>query len=203
MYQKIESKEFLKYGYILKGDYSSVVDYLINKAKMPLENNLYVRDDLEMGKLAIFKDIKEEVFGMSNIETGYVNGFNSKLNCLEYHASCEVDIAATDFVLLLARQEDIHNDVIDSKDVKAFYVKKGTALVLNPLVLHFSPCKVSDAGFRCAVILPSGTNQDLDIIPKDKKLWKENKWLYAHKESKQASLGAYVGIIGENIEVKY
>ncbi len=203
MFQKIESKEFKEYGFVLPGDYSDVVDFLLEKSPMPEKNNLYVRDDPLMRDIKSLKEIKEQVFGLVDIETGYCNGYNSKLNCLEYHASYEVDIAATDLVLLLALQSDIHDGFIDSKDVKAFYVPKGTCLVLNPLVLHFSPCKLSDEGFKCAIILPQGTNRDLDVVPSDKKLWKENKWLFAHKESNQASLGAYIGIKGENTEVKY
>ena len=203
MYQEIESKEFLKYGYILKGDYSDVVNFLIEHSPMPEKNNLYMRDDIKMRDIPSLGQIKEQIFGLMDIETGYCNGYNSKLNCLEYHGSYEVDIAATDLVLLLATQEDIKDGVIDSKDVKAFYVKKGTCVVLNPLTLHFSPCKLSDEGFKCAIILPQGTNRDLTGPVSDKKLWKENKWLYAHKESNQAFLGAYIGIVGENTEIKY
>lgn len=44
---------------------------------------------------------------------------------------------------------------------------------------------------------------DLTDHPTDKTLWKINKWLLAHKDSKQASLGAYIGIVGENIKVEY
>ena len=203
MYQKIDSKEFSKYGYILEGDYSDIVNFLLEKSPMPEKNNLYVRDDIKMREVPSISKIKEVVFGLADIETGYCNGYNSKLNCLEYHASYEVDVAATDLVLLLATLDDVHDGMIDSKDVKAFYVKKGTCVVLNPFTFHFSPCKLSDDGFKCAIILPNGTNRDLTITPKDQKLWKENKWLYAHKESNQASLGAYIGIKGENTEIKY
>ncbi|MCR4562330.1 MAG: DUF4867 family protein [Bacilli bacterium] len=200
---EIESEDFKKYGYVLRGDYSDVVSFLLEKSPMPKENNLYVRDDEAMRDIPTLVELKERIFGLSETENGYCNGYNSKLNCLEYHASVEVDIAATDLVLLLALPKDIKDGVIDSKDVKAFYVKKGTCVVLNPFTLHFSPCKVSDDGFKCAIILPMGTNRDLPFAPKDKKLWKENKWLFAHENSKQASLGAYVGIIGDNIEVNY
>ncbi len=198
-----ESKEFLKYGFKLDGDFSDLVDLLNSSSPMPKENNLYVRDDEAFKNLTSVLRIKEVIFGLTDIEVGYCNGYNSKLNCLEYHASYEVDVAGTDMVLLLALPEDIKDGVINSKDVKAFFIKKGECVVFNPFTLHFSPCKVSDTGFKSAIILPQGTNRDLTVTPKDKKLWKENKWLYAHKESKQASLGAYIGIIGENIEIKY
>lgn len=44
---------------------------------------------------------------------------------------------------------------------------------------------------------------DLESIPKDNALWKINKWLFAHEDSSQAKNGAYIGIEGENIEIKY
>ena len=203
MFKKIDSKDFARYGRVLKGDYSDIVDYLDNNSPMPEKNNLYVRDDKRMKNLPSIAIIKEEIFGNSDIETGYCNGYNSKLNCLEYHNAPEVDVAQTDLVLLLATLSDIENGVIDSKKVEAFFVPKGSAVVLYPYTLHFSPCKLSDLGFKSAIILPQGTNRDLTTSPKDKKLWKENKWLFAHEESNQAKLGAYIGIVGENIEVKY
>ena len=198
-----ESKEFKKYGYVLEGDYSDIVSFLLSFARMPEANNLYVRDDKSMLACKSISKIQEKVFGFGNIETGYCNGYNSKLNCLEYHNAPEVDIAANDLVLLLATQDDVKDGFIDSKDVKAFLVKKGTCVVLNPFTFHFSPCKLSDEGFKCAIILPDGTNKDLDVPVEDKKLWKENKWLFAHEESNQAKIGAYIGIKGENIEIKY
>ena len=198
----VTSKEFSKYGYVLEGDFSEVTSFLISSSPMPKENNLYQRDDEEFKKLPSIKVIQEKVYGLGAIEAGYCNGYNTKLNCLEYHTCPEVDIAATDLVLLLSAQDDIKNGQIDSKDVMAFYIKKGTAVVLYPYTLHFSPCRVNDAGFKCAIILTEGTNRDLTSRPNDPKLWRENKWLLAHKESSQAKLGAYIGIVGENTEIK-
>jgi len=200
---KIESKEFLEYGYVIEGNYEDIVSFLLTNSPMPTNDiNLYERDDERMALVPSIKSLQELVFGGSEIETGYCNGYNNKLNCLEYHASPEINVAATDLVLLLASRKDIKNGFINSKDVKAFYVKKGTCLVLNPYTLHFSPCRADENGFKCAVILPQGTNKDLTFKPKDRMLWKENKWLLAHSESKQASLGAYIGIKGDNIEIK-
>ena len=54
-----------------------------------------------------------------------------------------------------------------------------------------------------AVFLHKGTNLPLESKTSDPKLWAVNKWLYAHKDTKQARDGAYVGIVGENIEIKY
>ncbi len=199
----VTDPSFKEYGSILNIDSSNIVAYLKNQARMPDENNLYVRDDLLMHSLKGIDEIKESVYGLSDIEVGYCNGYNSLLNCMEYHTCPEVDIAADDLVLLLAAQKDIHEGILDSKDVKAFLLKKGEAVILNPYTLHFSPCKLSEDGFRCAIILTDKTNMDLETSPKEKTLWKVNKWLLAHKESKQASSGAYIGIIGDNLKVDF
>lgn len=199
----VTDKEFKDYGYVLNIDTKDIVDYLNNKSKMPLENNIYVRDDIDMHSLNNIDYIKEYIYGLGDIEVGYCNGFNSLLNCMEYHTCPEVNIAANDLVLLLAKQDDVHDGILNSRDVKAFLVKKGEAVVLNPYTLHFSPCKLSKDGFRCAIILTDKTNSDLEGERSDLKLWKVNKWLLAYKDSKQASLGAYIGIEGENIKVDY
>ena len=56
------------------------------------------------------------------------------------------------------------------------------------------------------VVLPLGTNTDKpEFVPKndeDRWLWARNKWLLAHPESDEAAQGAYVGLRGENIDIK-
>ena len=201
--QSVTDQDFADYGYILNVDTSEIVTYLKEKAKMPSENNIYVRNDEEMFSLEGLKEIQEKVYGMNDIEVGYCNGYNSLLNCMEYHNCPEVDIAADDLILLLATQKDIHDGILDSGDVKAFLLKKGQAVVLSPYTLHFSPCKLSEDGFRCAIILTDKTNMDLPCKVNDKALWKVNKWLLAHKDTIQAKSGAYIGISGENIKVDF
>lgn len=199
----VTDPSFKEYGYKLKIDTSEIVSYLKNKAKMPKKNNIYVRDDLLMHSLKGINEIQEKVYWFSDIEVGYCNGYNSLLNCLEYHLCSEVNIAGDDLVLLLAKESDIKDGKVSSSDIKAFLVKKGEAIVLFPRVLHFSPCKLQDEGFTCAVILLDKTNMDLVTKPMDRRLWKINKYLLAHKDSLQASQGAYIGIEGENIKVEY
>lgn len=194
---------FAKYGRVLDLDASEMVSYLHRCAKMPQEGNLYVRDDENAGLLRGIGKIKEEIYGLGDIEVGYCNGFNSLLNCMEYHSCPEVDVAGDDLVLLLASQSDVHDGLLDSQDVEAFLLKKGQAVCLHPYTFHFSPCKLSESGFHCLIILGGKTNADLPEAPSNKKLWKVNKWLYAHKDSPQAKSGAYIGIIGENIRVDF
>ena len=204
--ESVSSPSFKKYGYVLENiDTTEVVSYLKEKAKMPeVGKNLYVRDETPMHQLKCIDELKETIYGGSDIEVGYCNGYNSLLNCLEYHTCPEVNVAAEDLVLLLATQDDIVDGFLDSTIIKAFLVKKGEAIVVNPYVFHYSPCKLSDDGFHCLVILSDKTNMDFEEKPKfDQKLWKVNKWLFAHKDTKEANNGAYIGIVGENIKVEY
>ncbi len=201
--RSVTDPEFSRYGKLLDLKTEDIVAYLHNHAKMPQNGNVYVRNDESIKVLRGISQIKEEIYGLADIETGYCNGYNSLLNCLEYHACPEVDVAGDDLVLLLAAQDDVHDGFLDSKDVEAFLLKKGQAVCLYPYTFHFSPCKLSDDGFRCLIVLGDKTNMDLEETPKDKKLWKVNKWLFAHKDTVQASSGAYVGILGENLKVDY
>lgn len=196
-----KDKEFVPYGYTLEGDFSDLIAAL-EGTKIPEEGNLYVRDDTRFHGLPGFSLLKEKVFPNVVMESGYCNGNNKKLNCLEYHACPEVDLAVRDLVLLLALPSDIHDGVVDSKDVKAFLIHRGEAVVLHPYVMHFSPCMKDNVPFICGIFLEAPTNEDLDEPSSDPLLWKKNKWLLAHKESKQASLGAHIGIKGENITVE-
>ena len=198
---RISDPEFLEYGYKLEGNLSDSLE-LLKKSPIPNEGNIYVRDDEAFHSLKSFKFIKNKVYGEADIEFGYCNGNNTKLNCLEWHNCPEVDIAVNDLVLLLALPKNIHDGVVDSKDVKAFLVKAGEAVVLHPYVMHFSPCKFNGVPFQCGIVLTNHTNEDLDEEPIDKMLWKRNKWLLAHEESNQAKLDAYIGIKGTNIEIK-
>ena len=192
----IYDKKFLKYGIPLKIDSTRIVKYL-KTIELPKEGNSYVASDEKFESIPEIKELGEKYY-KGNFEAGYCNGHNALLNCGEYHGCPEINIAAEDATLFLATQEDIVDGKIDSSKFEEVLLKKGEAILLNPFVLHFSPCRVGKDGFHVAVILSKGTNLDLLEKSDDPLLWKVNKWLLAHKESKQASLGAYIGITGEN-----
>ncbi|MCI2068620.1 MAG: DUF4867 family protein [Bacilli bacterium] len=196
------SNSFKEYGILLEGDFQEIVEYLEKNSLLPEQGNIYVADDPEFGKLASSLAIKEKYF-VGEMQAGYCNGQNELLNCLEYHGCPEVDIAATDLVLLLASQKDVVNKEIQTEKVVPFFLKKGEGVLLYPGTFHFSPCKQEKGGFRSAVFLSKGTNAPLKEVSLDPSYFKVNKWLFAHKEAKQASLGAYIGLKGENLKVKW
>ena len=60
--------------------------------------------------------------------------------------------------------------------------------------------------FRVLVALPDGTNTPYEKKdapdPMDALLWARNKWLIAHPESAEAAQGAFVGLSGDNLDIK-
>lgn len=206
----IYDQEFSRYGEVFseRSQFTTSIEYLKNTS-MPAEGNQYQAHDENFMKCATHIDLVHDVFGDIPLEYGYVNGHNSKLNALEFHKSSELNIAVTPMVLLLAHVDDIKNDQIHSDQVVAFYIPENTVFEVYSTTLHFSPCKVTDEGFRCGVILPFGTNVEF-ITSKTQQgrfgkfLFKTNKWLLSHPENERMlQLGAVIGITGENIEIKY
>ena len=197
--------EFREYGKVLTGYDTSELVEAMKKVEMPSEGVAYEPwiDSLEACK--IFGELGENAFGGMPIELGMCWGYNRSLNCLEYHRNSEINIGATDFVLLLAKQEKIIDGKLDTADVVAFEAPAGAVVEVYATSLHYAPCRVNEEGFRVAVVLPRITNTDLEKRaekdPEDKMLWARNKWLIAHPDASEAGQGAYVGLVGENISI--
>ena len=62
-----------------------------------------------------------------------------------------------DFILLLAKKDEIVDGVLDTAVVKAFKVSAGVPVEVFATTLHYAPCHMDKAeGFRVAVVLPRG-----------------------------------------------
>lgn len=197
----IEDASFKKYGKVLRNYKFDELLKLMENTKCD-ENVIYYPsvDDLE--NTNDMKILQNEVYGGMPIQIGYCNGHNNKLNALEYHRDSEVNIAATDLILLLGSQQDITEDFnYDSSKVEAFLVPKGVAIEVYATTLHYAPCGVDNKNFKCVVVLPKGTNTDIDFeISKENEnalLFARNKWLIAHEEANIEN--AVNGICGKNI----
>lgn len=203
----INDDAFCRYGKVIKNyDFTGMLSTM-DTIEVPAEGNVYVQKVDALEKDSITPILSELFYGHMPIEVGYCNGNGSMMDAFEYHKGSEIDIAATDLVLLLGDLRDIKNNIYDSANVEAFYVTKGTAVELYSTTLHYAPCKVSDEGFKCIVVLPDQTNGTHPCRPEaidesDKLLWKVNKWVICHPEGAAAPKGYYQGIIGKNLEVK-
>ena len=197
--------EFAEFGKVLSGYDTAELVEAMNKIEMPAEGVAYEPGIDSLEAVSIFGDLADNAFGGMPIQLGMCWGYNKALNCLEYHRNSEINIGATDFVLLLAKQEKIIDGKLNTADVVAFKAPAGAVVEVYATSLHYAPCRDSADGFRVAVVLPKNTNTDLEKKPEkdfeDKMLWARNKWLLAHPDSAEAGQGAYIGLEGENLSI--
>lgn len=196
---RITEPVFKYYGRILDLDTSDIIK-AARKIVYPKEGSCYEPSLSAFEKLDISEKIKNECFGELDIQVGYCYGYNNAMNALEWHISSEVNIAVTDFILILGNVSYIENKYrYNSENTKAFLVKSGEAVEIYSTSMHFCPCMTDNSGFGCVVALPRGTNTPLDGNPKDKRLFRKNKWLLAHVDNKGLiERGVTGGIYGEN-----
>ena len=199
-------KEFAPYGKVLEGYDTAELVAAMKKIPLPEEGTAYEPGISSLEACKIFTEFTDRAYGGMPVQLGMCWGHNTKLNCLEYHKDSEVNIGTDDFVLLLAKEEEIVDGVLDTAKVKAFKAPAGVAVEVYATSLHYAPCHLdAAAGFRTAVVLPRGTNTYMPEIAagnfEDKLLWARNKWLLAHPDTSEAKAGAYVGLVGENIDI--
>lgn len=194
--------EFASYGRILDLDTEEIIK-TAEKFDMP-QDVIYMPSTPEFEALPIADTIKNEAFGTLPTQIGYCYGHSTMLNATEWHASSEVNVAATDLVIIIGHRWDVKDGKIDSSKFKGFFVPKGTAIEVFATTLHYSPCQVSDSGFRWVVALPKGTNTALETPVSDKKIIAKSKWVIAHVDNeKEIKNGAVAGITGVNYKINY
>ncbi|MDE6904615.1 MAG: DUF4867 family protein [Lachnospiraceae bacterium] len=208
---KVESEEFHKYGRVIRNvDFRELVEKM-KDTPMP-EGVVYEPSVLELEKLPVMKELSAVFYGEMPIQIGYCNGHNTYLNGLEYHRSSEVNVAATDTVLILGRQQDVKEDfTYDTSKAQAFFLPGGTGVELYADTLHYAPCGVEGKGFLVAVVLPRGTNGPLrekhtavaadgSAPNEDALLAAANKWLIGHAEGGHGE-GTFLGLKGKNLNI--
>lgn len=203
--KKVTDAAFRRYGRVVEGiDFSGLIEAL--KTKTPCPSDVVYEPSAEaLESLPVFKELQTKAYGELPIQIGYCNGSNYALNALEYHRSSEIDVAATDAVLLVGAQQDVTEDfTYDTSLVEAFLLPKGTAVELYATTLHYAPCSGSEGSFRVAIVLPKDTNLPLDKKHEggeDEHLTAKNKWLIGHPEGGLPE-GSPMGLIGENVRIK-
>ncbi|MCQ2519762.1 MAG: DUF4867 family protein [Lachnospiraceae bacterium] len=207
----VNDKAFKEYGRVVTTvDFSTLVEGL-KKTPCP-DDVVYVPGDADLEALPVAKEIANVVYGEMPIQIGYCNGHNCMLNALEYHRDSEINVAATDAILMLGLQREIESDfTYDTANVKAFFVPAGTAVEVYATTLHYAPCGVDGNGFQVAIILPKGTNYDLTTShakvnadgtapSEDALITAVNKWLIGHAEGGLAE-GSFLGLKGKNLNI--
>ena len=206
-----EDKSFRNYGILINNvEFAPVIDEL---AKVAIPEGVIYEPSVEaLEATSSFAAIKDVCYGESDIQIGYCIGHNTLLNALEYHRSSEINIFATDAILLLGKREDIEEDnTYDTDKVVAYYFKKGMAAEIYANTLHYAPCSAKKGeGFLVGVVLPRGTNYPLDTdhsdvskgnSDEDALITAKNKWLIAHKDA-AGEAGHFFGLKGVNVDIK-
>lgn len=206
-FYSVNDPEFRPFGRVLSFPADGLITACERNAPMLESGSKYVQD-MPGVEEKDFAAVQHSLLGESPCQIGCCWGYSNRLNCLEYHRSSEVNVAVSDLVLLLARQQDLDGFELDTRKVTAFFVPKGTVIEVYATTLHFCPCQVSDGGFRCIVILPKGVNYPLTQPRPEggdgRLLWAQGKWLIAHEENESVvSRGGYPGLHGVNYQIHY
>ena len=201
----VYTDEFKPYGKILQNYDTQSLISAMRTIPLPESGTAYEPSISALEESGIFDAMQNRAYGGMPVQIGMCWGYNTKLNCLEYHRDSEVNVGETDFVLLLAKQDEIEDGKLDTSKVKAFRVPAGAVVEVYATTLHYAPCQLTADGFRVAVVLPKGTNEAKPVFTagneEDTWLTARNKWLLGHPESNEAKSGAPIGLTGKNIDI--
>lgn len=204
--KKITDTAFRKYGRVVKGvDFTELVEAL--KKTPDYEGVAYEPSVPELEATATMKELQKVTYGELPIQIGYCNGVNYKLNAVEYHRNSEINVAATDAVLILGLQQDITDDyTYETAKMEAFLVPAGTAVEVYATTLHYAPCSAGadNQQFKVGIVLPKGTNYPLEgehAGNEDALITATNKWLIGHAEGGLPE-GSHIGLIGKNLDIR-
>lgn len=202
----MNSPEFQAYGKIL--DNVELQPLLDELKQTPLTEQVVYEPSVEkLENTKTYEQLKKVTYGEMPIQIGFCNGHNDILNALEYHKDSEVNVMATDAILLLGLRSELNKDfTYDTANVKAFMVPAGTAVEIYATSLHYAPCGVDGNGFQVGIVLPKGTNYPLkekreNRAGEDQLMTAVNKWLIAHPES-GLEKDTFFGLKGKNLSVK-
>ena len=144
----------------------------------------------------VFEEVQEKLFNGKEIQVGWCLGHNHKINMVEYHKTCQLFITASDCVMFFGEKKNMEfNQVYNTKYMEGFFIPKGTALKINPEVLHCTPCNINSYGFKVISVNVRHTNEPLEIQTGDRK----DRTLFANREA--GVEGAFCGLKGDTIAV--
>lgn len=203
--KKVTDSSFRKYGRVVEGiDFTDLVEAIRKETPLP-DGVAYEPSIKALEETTAAKALQRRTYGELPIEVGYCNGHNYKLNAVEYHRSSEINVAATDAVLIVGMQQDITDDFkYETAKMEAFLVEAGTAVELYATTLHYAPCSANEGGFKVGIVLPAGTNYPLQESHEgweDSLITAQNKWLIGHAEG-GLDAGAHIGLVGKNLDIR-
>ena len=109
--QSVNDDSFKAYGRVFpEFDAASLVEAM-QEMEAPADAVVYYPSIKKLENLPVAKDVKNSFFGELDMQIGYCNGTNNKLNAVEYHRCSEIGVASSDLILLLGKQQgdDAHD----------------------------------------------------------------------------------------------
>ena len=200
----VNDAAFRKYGRVVTNvDFTELIQEM---KKTPVPEGVVYEPSVEaLEALPVMHALSDTVYGEMPVQIGYCNGHNTKLNALEYHRDSEINVAATDAILILGMQQDITDDFkYETAKMEAFLVPAGTAVEIYATTLHYAPCSADEGGFKVGIVLPAGTNYPLKEKHEgweDSLITAQNKWLIGHAEG-GLDAGSHIGLVGKNLDVR-
>ena len=105
--------EFRPYGRVLEGYDVTGLCAAMDAIGLPPEGVAYEPAIESLEACAVFRELENRAYGGMPTQLGMCWGHNTALNCLEYHRDSEINIGSGEFILLLARQQEIENGLLD------------------------------------------------------------------------------------------
>lgn len=121
----------------------------------PHEERLYAAPDAEV--------CGERFFGGLPYQWGYCSGKNRRAAALRWHGGGQLCLGAEDFILLVARRQDLQDNALPASRVRAFRVPAGVAVELYDTTLRSLPCSCQGQPFRVLIGLYYATGSALAL----------------------------------------
>lgn len=212
--QALSSGAFANYGctHTISSQIFDELSSVLNKLPEPqaLGDEQYIPSSDELETLPCANFIKANLYGTVPCQIGAYAGKAFKLNALEFHKCNEILFITSPAVLLLGHVGQMQGLTYYTSQLEAFFVPANTCVELFSSTLHFSPLAVTSKAVRQAVVQQKFTNtpfsdefpRPLERKPLDQLLLERNKWVIAHPEAQAILPKAFVGLVGENLQLK-
>ena len=105
---------FAPYGKVLEGYDAAPLVEAMKAIPLPESGTAYEPAIPALEATCLYGQLQNNAYGGMPVQLGMCWGRNTKLNCLEYHRDSEVNIGEDEFILLVAREDDIIDGVLDT-----------------------------------------------------------------------------------------
>ena len=163
--------EFARYGRVHSGIESAALLREMEKIPLPESGTAYEPSIAALEACEAFADYRTSVFGGMPVQLGMCWGRNTKLNCLEYHRDSEINLGLGDFILLLAKQDEIE----DLAKIRSGAEKGATAVQKSSVG---KPSGVAGLGPDGKVLEEQLPEQEVDAFTKEETLKDTTAALY-------------------------